>query len=594
MRAYFIIVFLFFNCAVFAVPITRVYTQKQFDDVVKRINNGEEMHIKLAARTFVIKGLIRATAPLAIKGKNATVAFYNTFYKPEEAIRKTETHLIYSLKEALTFYPLFYDSEWRLLPVSESVLKVEKVNFVDGDIVGKDTFSQGTDFKIQLPPNLSQLKGKAFTNVFGYLDCGWDVAKFCVSRADKDYLYCKVILNSTINNLRYDQLVYHKPIRYVIYNAELKDNAIYYDKDYLYVPRDIGVVYCVNRMNLSEQEPTISSFSDVKLEGLNFVGIDGLVVKSKKTNSCDLYNCKFQNTLGRALTIEKNSGANVKTANIHRCVFLNCSVLLDQAVFLSGSSDGGNCFNMEGCEVSKYPSGNVFYKNPRASVYVIGNATLTENVVYNSIRDHLFLKHGRILARGNFLYNTDVFNSNVFRNLSSDFGLVYCAYLFKDTQEALNNNRHKILLEYNLLYGAYAYGGDARGIFIDDGRGDVTCKNNIILNSQLYSIDSRNVKMTEASSVRNRYEENIMSSRYRLVAGQAVKGDNIPSTKGNILYSSDSNVTSELKLIEKDIKMAESVDCYEREGRVMVPQALYELLHGTQAWKFVKHYIKKM
>ena len=74
------------------------------------------------------------------------------------------------------------------------------------------------------------------------------------------------------------------------------------------------------------------------------------------------------------------------------------------------------------------------------------------------------------------------------------------------TKSALDNKIHHILLENNLIYGAYAYGRDARGIFIDDGRGDVTCNNNVILNTQSFSIDSRNVKRHDASSVRVRYK----------------------------------------------------------------------------------------
>ena len=86
-----------------------------------------------------------------------------------------------------------------------------------------------------------------------------------------------------------------------------------------------------------------------------------------------------------------------------------------------------------------------------------------------------------------------------------------------------------------MLYGAYSYVHDARGIFIDDVRGDVKCLDNIILNTQRYSIDSRNISTHEASSVRNIYSGNIVTTKYRLEAGSAVEGYNTPVLMKNYI-----------------------------------------------------------
>ena len=211
--------------------------------------------------------------------------------------------------------------------------------------------------------------------------------------------------------------------------------------------------------------------------------------------------------------------------------------------------------------------------------------------MFNSPRGHLFLKQGKIIVTDNVFYNSDVFNANYERNICSDWGMIYCNHLYKDTESALNDTTSKIVIERNLIYGAYSYGNQARGIYIDDGRGDVECRNNVILNTQSYSMDSRNVKLTDASSVRNQFIGNIVTSRYQLASGPAVKGKNRPVSRGNILLDSRENVTSGVDVLEDDSRLDIDSECFFRDGKVWVSRALYKKLKRSPAWRSINHHV---
>ena len=54
--------------------------QTEFDKAMERINNGEEMHIRLAKKSFLLKKLVKSNAPLYISGRGSTITCYTKFY----------------------------------------------------------------------------------------------------------------------------------------------------------------------------------------------------------------------------------------------------------------------------------------------------------------------------------------------------------------------------------------------------------------------------------------------------------------------------------------------------------------------------------
>ena len=282
---------------------------------------------------------------------------------------------------------------------------------------------------------------------------------------------------------------------------------------------------------------------------------------------------------------------NAERAQISECNFKECSIYSDFIVRLTSTFEGSPCIIMKNCVLSRYPDGNVIYKNTKESVYVSGDVEIKNNVMYNSCRGHLIMGRGNIIVSGNFLYNTDSFYADRLRNLSNDWGHAYCNHMFENTKDALDNRKHHILLENNLIYGAYAYGGDARGIFIDDGRGDVTCKNNVILNVQMFSIDSRNVKLHDAASARVMYEGNVVSSNYRLEGGPVLKGTEKPISIGNYLLSSKENKISNTKILDKDYRLDTEISSSCDGKRLKINKDLYKILKRHPSFDYIQRFM---
>ena len=440
--------------------------------------------------------------------------------------------------------------------------------------------------------NLSfHLKNKSFSHAFGYFDCGWQVINFSLERSDNDFFYCSTLESCRTKKYEYDKIVYNKPVRYVIYNAEIKKNAIFYDNNFLYVPKDVGTVYCIVHSKFGSQNPSISTYSDFVVNGVNFVGFDGIRIRTNDESICEIVNCNFRNCLGYALNINNNSEGKVRLTEIKQCSFQDCSVHTSYMVLLGSTFNNSPCINMSYCSLTRYSDGFAHYKNPNGGIYVDGDVTLTNNIVHNTSRCHLYFDRGQIIAKGNVLFNDKLFNSFSYRNLSSDFGLVYCNIIFSDSSLALKNKNHSILLDSNLLYGATAYGNDARGIFIDNGRGDVLCRNNVIFDTDIYSLDSREVvRLVSSSSVRNVFEGNILGTKYRLVSGSDVPEGDLAISDNNILLGDTLNDKNRIKTRREDKVVVLQSGIKGNEGKVLISKADYKKLKKNNNWKQVKKY----
>lgn len=586
--------FLLCSCELCLGKTVIVLTQKKFDNVVDRINSGEELNVKLAKKTFHLNKKINATVPLSFVSNGAIITSHDEVFESKFAEMQTDDHYVFKINNSLSLFPLFYSPSGDIIEVSESVNEKTYVNYIDGIIESNLVYKTGEKISFSIPNNLIHLRDKAFSKTFGYLDCGWTAVFLKIDSTDHDFFYCTTLNDCSTNDYQYDATKYKQKIRFVIYNAEIKPGRIYYDNEYLYVPKDIKKLYCIHRSNIHSRALDIESSSDITLKGVNFIGFKGLDVDSDVNSICEINKCSFRFCLGRALTINKHNGENAKVAKVHCCDFYFCSLVTSYVVQLTSTFNGGSCIKMDECRISRYPNSKVIYKNPVGSVSVNANAQVLNNVIYNSCRDHIFLTKGKIEAKGNFLYNSDAFNNNRDRNFSSDWGMIYCGCIYYDnTAKGLENKSHRIYLQNNLIYGAYAYGENARGIFLDDGRGDVFCENNIILNCQAYSIDARNIKQTDASSVRNVYANNVVTNRYRLEGGPAVVWQNIPQTKANVLLNVRDNLVSNIQVVEKDVCVDVKIDCFLNNGKVLVSDEIYEVFEKNHSWKDLGKYIRR-
>ncbi len=573
--------------------VTFIADQAQFDAAVARIGKGKELNLRLAeGKTFLLKQKLTAKANLSIEGNNSTISSCNVCFDRSMSPRTSGDYMVYRLDSPIPPYSLFYDETGKIIPVAESVDTESGINSADSGIKAGADMKAGATVMIPIPANLRHLRNRRFDRAFGYFDCGWQIVGFLLERSDRQYLYCRTLNNCRTGNYSYDKAAYRKAVRFVVYNAEKKPDAVYYDSRCLYVPKSVGRLYMMPCTDFNDPEPGIVCTSGLSLKGVRFAGASGVSVVSKTSDICEISGCEFVNGLGCALRIKRISDGGFSEAVVRDCVFRDCSVLAGYVVEMSAPADGRNHIVFRNCDVTRCSGGRIGYKNPDGGVWVDGNALLEGNVVHDMPRCHMYFNGGRIIARGNLLYNSDAFNARPGRNLSSDWGLVYCNQIYTEANDALSNRKHTILLEKNLLYGAYAYGGDARGIFIDDGRGDVECRDNVILNTQLYSMDARSQKNRDASSVRTRYQGNIATSHYRIAAGPAVKGKDLPATKANRILSRSENVTSNAVTLEKDTRQVMDPEWACRDGKIYVSRELMALIKSSPAWRAVEDFVK--
>lgn len=570
-----------------------ISTQKQFDDAVDRINKGEEMHIRLTQGTYVLHQSINTTAPLTIKGKRAIITNARNSFRPKAAVKEMQGHYVYRIDESLSLFPLFYDEVGNILPISESVIDSVRVNYADSYIEAPNQFEAGTHIRIPISSNLERMMNSFFSNAYGYFDCGWGVVNFKLNYSDEKYFYCTTLNNCLTKNYNYDKDFYNTAIRYVIYNAELTPDGVFFDDNFLYIPQRYKEVYLVNRADENHIMPIVSVNSDFELHGVSFIGFPQICIKQKAINTCIIKNCTFRNCLDNAIYIERENAEGTKSIRLDNCSFYNCSVLSGDIIYFSSTCSEHPCLMMKGCVFDRYPNSRIVYKNPRGMIQIEGDAILENNVLRNTCRDHIYCGHGINKIHGNVLYNTDSFNSYPDRNFSNDWGIIYCGSFSGDVQEASDNKKHKILIECNLLYGAYAYAYDARGVFVDSGRGDVECINNIILNTQLFSMDCRIIKERKASSIRNRYENNLVTSNYRMMAGPAVEGKNLPILRGNTLLSTKANVTANVAIEEDDRTVnVDAVAICDGE-KIIVSKDLCKVMKESSAWRRIKKHVRQ-
>lgn len=531
-----------------AVPLSyHVTTQEEFDAYMKKAQSGEPIDISLTKGNYVLKSTIIARAPFSINGNGSTITYANDKYTCEDAVKRTPDHYICKLKNQIPVFSLFVDGKGNILPVSGSVQEDIRVNTCE-QIEGDYSSKPGAELKIPIARNISGLANKEFSKAYGYFDCAWSEMDFRITGSDDNYFNVITLQNCNTGNFNYEKKAYKNDIRYVIFNAEPKAGCIFYDDEYIYIPTSCNEVEVISNDAWGKNTPAIDCRSSVSLSNLTFKSFNGISITSPSDCACNIANCEFLNTLSYALRVNKLTGTEQIPVRITGCRFIHCSVLCHNVVSLSSKPENRNCIEMSNCEIKRYDDTYVGYKNCTGALVVSADATVDNCRIWNTPRCHVYINRGMVTVKNCTLYNTQQFNSFKDRNLSSDLGLVYVNHFTNDAGIAIGNTQNIVLLENNLMYGAYAYGNDARGIFIDDGRGDVACRNNVVLDCQRYSIDSRDARSyVPTSSIRNSLENNYLSTPFRLAAGEGVPENDRPTQSGNVMLTDGQNIITRTK-----------------------------------------------
>ncbi len=548
--------------------ILTITGQKDFDEWA----NKEDRESKIVIDSILplaVSDTIVLNGNVEIYGKNCTLTCKSEKYSLASAVSINSTHYTCRLHRNIECFSLFRYKDKVLTP-TESSDRSTLCNLVDKDAV----YVTDTTFKLPISDNLAHLSNKTFSNAFGWIDSWYFCTPFKVNRSDGEYFYCESfsdIPQDVFANEVNGERRYSSPLSYVLYNME--ESSVYYDDEYIHIPlsyEEISVIHFNGKPLFKSNGFSLKAFN---------VNVEDCCQFAEISNSyMHLDNCTFNYVLGTCIRLL----SPVEDCVFERCSFRNCTISPSGRACILEEGQGKK-IRVDNCFLKKYDD-ICLYKNASGGVIVWGSELEVCNSTFiNFCRDHVYVNRPNTVIYNNRIFNTHEFNSKALRNLSRDFGGIYVNHFSFDADE-ITNNTTRALIHHNIILNIMGK-GDARGIFIDDGRGDVVCECNII-DGQFFSIDARKAGNTELSSCRVQYKNNILLSPYRLEYGESLTSPDIPVLSDNICtFTEDSlksNVTKAGNIYTNDIRYEISNDTC----NVQCDRKLNGIIHNSMTGMF--------
>ncbi len=512
-----------------------ISTQTEFDSLLKRVADRQEVNAYLKGGIYTIQNYQPVYTKFKLRGEGAKIKQKNKILSKKDAIRETTTHYVCPAGNIPAF-SLFVDSTGKIIQVSEEVEPESKINFSPSDIIAVKTqdATNLSQIKIKIPKNLEYLKNKTFDGAFGYIDSWWTSPSFMLTHSDAEYFYCDLLMprkeeqfNSLVNG---EMHAYKQLPSFVIYNVVPQAGRVFYDSQYVYIPKEYEEVEIIDSSR--SQLFSLQENAELDFENISMINTNSIAHTYKNFNgSIKFENCKFKNILKQVL--DTYEGNDLQAFSVNGCEFVDCA-FIEYVPLIRIKSP--NCIGkISDSYFNQYADGFCVYKNVMQYIYIgrCKKFDITDNLFVNNPRGAIFMMYGKFNVTSNEFFNDSVFNSYNYRNFSRDAGAIYCNRLYEDYIKT-KDNPNKISLKLNKIHDFYGK-GDVNGIFIDDGRGDVTCYGNLIFNGQAYSIDSRVVTSDPYSSIRNNFEYNIVAYPYRLTYGEKIPKSDRPKLNHNIL-----------------------------------------------------------
>ena len=548
--------------------ILTITSQKDFDEWANKEDRESKVVID-SILPLAVSDTIVLNGNVEIYGKNCTLTCKSDKYSLASAVSIDSTHYTCRLHSRIECFSLFRYKDKVLTP-TESSDRGTLCNLVEKDAV----YVTDTTFKLPISDNLAHLSDKTFSNAFGWIDSWYFCTPFKVNRSDGEYFYCESfsdIPQDVFANEVNGERRYSSPLSYVLYNME--ESSVYYDDEYIHIPlsyEEISVIHFNGKPLFSSNGFSLKLFN---------VNVEDCCRLAEISNSyMHLDNCTFNHVLGTCIRLL----SPVEDCVFERCSFRNCAISPSGRACILEEGQGKK-IRVDNCFLKKYDD-ICLYKNASGGVIVWGSELEVCNSTFiNFCRDHVYVNRPNTVISNNRIFNTHEFNSKALRNLSRDFGGIYVNHFSFDADE-ITNNTTRALIHHNIILNIMGK-GDARGIFIDDGRGDVVCECNII-DGQFFSIDARKAGNTELSSCRVQYKNNILLSPYRLEYGESLTSPDIPVLSDNICtFTEDSlksNVTKAGNIYTNDIRYEISNDTC----NVQCDRKLNGIIHNSMTGMF--------
>lgn len=577
--------------------LTVVDSQEKFDRIIEEVKNGVPVRAEIHKGTYYMSPTT-FNADFELSGNDGvTIKQRNKRFRKSELVGIDGTHYKCSLSEPLSPFSLFVYKD-RIVDVSEYTTQTGGVNNTDSEIIplGEKEYvgvKKGDKFKLKAPAGFKIKEGQ---KIFGSYDSAWITSKFIVDEMNGEYMICTQISNSSVENPNLNITRYNTGIDYLLFNTHLETNKIYYDESYVYIPLWCEYVDVVERKyeNVYFPNSLIKSNKNIKFNNLTFADTAALIYFEQQPDTkLEMHKCNVRRIADIAINIASCLEYDTPISIIDSCDFRDCAFFDNRIIRLLGWDSAG--FRKEADIEPRVKVSRCFfkqkdcvqYKHTAQAITVMTNSEIVDCEMCNCTAGAMSLSYGNIIVKGCVIYNDEVFNANKRRNYTRDFGAIYCngIALPKNSEDSSyeyikNNKQHTILIEGCRIYGyTTAQSTDGHGIYIDVGRGDVTCKGNVISAVGLHAIDSRWVQENEGynlplSSIRNVIEGNVLMSPYRLVFGNEVDDENKTTPQNNYVLRGNTNIVPEKT---NDI----IVDGLEDAGKFIVSTS-YGLLNKPQ------------
>lgn len=577
-----------------------IRNQQEYDSLAQNLyillKEQEELNIILDNGTFFFNDnnelkIFQSNCSLNIRGNRNTylVADGENYINSEaEELYKGKWYKI-KLKKQLNQYCTFQDENHNPIPLANSGFLNDSLQINISNEAIRLLDSQKRIAQIAIPQELNFIKNKQTDYFKQSLICykaQWTDCYREILYSDNKYLYFNLsewlyqnfdqyvgnMFNWSKNN-KYGMKPY---VPFFITNLPqaAKENTIFYDNEYIYIPKNIQKVHVCRYNKWIDVKYTTKP---IKIENI-FVCGTSLTDKIMTYGGLDydyrsdlihyigsenlfLYNCKFSN-MGNDLCCIRNSNNVV----INQCKFTD-NYTDGIAYFLGTTNNRGFKFT------------NNYIYNPKKLITHIECIRLDAHasdivISYNECINisRIFVKIGKcnnIEIKNNHLYNTKDFNYYPLKNLSSDTGVLIYAHV--DSPFTMSNNIIHDLAS-NLHY---------TGVMVDNGSGNATIRGNLIFNVGDECVYCWQNKKHKTSNHNNILDSNIL-------IGNVNYGGYDTNAINNSSYFNNITVLNNKYSVFQNSKASNkggNIQCSDyqvKNGIILFPKQIYEKIKSNK------------
>lgn len=482
------------------------------------------------------------------------------------------------LKSALDLFSTFQSSNNNTIPLSDTGFLNDTLHTNISDNVIELTDSINKIVKLKLPSELLFLKNKTsffFKNKLICYKAQWADCCRPILYSDREYIYFHIndYLYKNFSTFVSSMFAWtakrgrmgraYQPFYITNVGNTNRADAIYYDKNYLYIPESIKEVHICRYRQFGEFKNITGK---INFKNLVFAGtsLDSCIFQTRKFDQFSSGFICVENV--KSVSIEDNTIKNFGTSLMRTS---NCGeIVVNNNKFVDNYSEmmlelyqknhsltfSNNYINNPNRILTGRPSVRT---GTMDSTFVFGNEVVNISRTFFLIEDA-----EKSYVYDNELYNTPEMNKYHVRNFSSDTGVFY--HFRNKWAEIRNNIIHD--LPSNVHY---------TGIMVDQGSGNTIIKGNL-----MYNIGDEAIYCWRNPGIKNSNAGNVMESN--IILGNVNYGGYDKNALDNASYKDNIFMNSpEYKVLNNSLATDKGgnlfIDSFEiKDKKIRLPQNAYE------------------